>query len=89
MLQAPALILSLVLATVYAAAFHLWQGHSLRDLLFYWLAAVVGFASGQLAGYLSDFVPWTIGQVHIIEATLVAFLFLFIARWLRQEKSAP
>jgi hypothetical protein len=89
MLQAPALIMSLVLATIYAAAFHLWQAHSLRDLLFYWLAAVVGFASGQVAGYLWDFVPWTIGQVHIIEATLVAFLFLFIARWLRQEKSAP
>jgi thiamine transporter ThiT len=89
MLQAPALILSLVLATIYAAAFHLWQGRSLRDLLFYWLAAFVGFASGQVAGYLLGFVPWTIGQVHIIEATLVALLFLFIARWLRQEKSTP
>jgi hypothetical protein len=89
MLQAPALIMSLVLATAYAAAFHLWQGRSLRDLLFFWLAAVVGFASGQVAGYLADLVPWTIGQVHIIEATLVAFLFLFMARWLRQEKSAP
>jgi hypothetical protein len=87
MLQAPALIMSLVLATAYAAAFHLWQGRSMRDLLFYWLAAVVGFASGQVAGYLLDFVPWTIGQVHIIEATLVALLFLFIARWLRQETS--
>ena len=81
--------MSLVLATAYAAAFHLVQGRSLRDLLFFWLAAVVGFASGQVAGYLVDLVPWTIGQVHIIEATLVAFLFLFMARWLRQEKSAP
>jgi hypothetical protein len=87
MLQAPALIMSLVLAPAYAAAFHLWLGRSIRDLLFYWLAAVVGFASGQVAGYLLDFVPWTIGQVHIIEATLVALLFLFIAHWLRQEKS--
>ncbi len=87
MLQAPALIMSLVLATAYATAFHLWQGESMRDLMFYWLAAVVGFASGQVAGYLLDFVPWTIGQVHIIEATLIALLFLFIARWLRQEKS--
>ena len=87
MLQAPALILSLILTTAYAAAFYLWQGRSMRDLLFFWLAAIVGFASGQVAGYLLDFVPWTIGQVHIIEATLVALLFLFIARWLRQEKS--
>jgi hypothetical protein len=89
MLQAPALILSLILATAYAAAFHLWQGRSMRDLLFFWLAAIVGFASGQVAGYLLDLLPWTIGQVHIVEATLVALLFLFIARWLRQEKSEP
>jgi thiamine transporter ThiT len=89
MLQAPALILSLVLATAYAAAFHLWQGRSLRDLVFYWLAAVVGFASGQVAGYLLGLIPWTIGQVRIVEASLVAFLFLFIARWLRQEKRTP
>jgi hypothetical protein len=85
MFQTPALILSLVLASLYAAAFHLWQGRGLRDLVFFWLAAVVGFASGQVAGQLLKLIPWTVGEVHIVEATLVAFFFLFIARWLRQE----
>jgi len=82
----PALLLSLVLASVYATVFYLWQGRRLRDLLFFWLASVIGFASGHLVGVIWDFVPWTIGQVHIIEGTIVALLFLLIARWLRQEK---
>jgi hypothetical protein len=86
MFQTPALVLSLVLASVYAVLFYLFRGRGLRDLLFFWLAAVVGFGSGQLAGYVWDFVPWTIGQVHVIEATLVALFFLVLAQWLRQEK---
>jgi hypothetical protein len=88
MLQAPALLFSVVLASAYAAVFFVWQGKGLRDLVFFWLAAVVGFASGHLVGTLWGFVPWTIGQVHIIEASIVTVLFLVIARWLRQEKKA-
>ena len=89
MFQIPALTFSLVLASIYAAAFHLWRGRSLRDLLFFWLAAVIGFASGQLAGQMLDLVPWTVGQVHIVEATLVALLFLAVASWLKQESKTP
>jgi hypothetical protein len=88
MLQMPALVLSLVLASLYAAVFILWQGRDVRDLLFFWLAALIGFASGHLVGTLWGFIPWTIGQVHIIEATIVAVLFLVFARWLRQDKKA-
>ncbi len=88
MLQAPALLFSVILASAYAAVFFVWQGQGLRDLVFFWLAAVVGFASGHLVGALWGFVPWTIGQVHIIEASIVTVLFLVIARWLRQEKKA-
>ncbi|MEJ2209838.1 MAG: hypothetical protein P8129_12470 [Anaerolineae bacterium] len=86
MLQAPALVLSLVLASTYAVAFYAWRGHGMRQLIFFWLAAVVGFASGHLVGQMWGFVPWTIGQVHVLEATIVAILFLFIAHWLMQEK---
>ncbi|HSJ57479.1 MAG TPA: hypothetical protein VLC95_09880 [Anaerolineae bacterium] len=90
--QAPALVLGVTLASVYALLFHLWKGEGLgrkgwRDLLFMWLAAVVGFASGQLVGQLWGFIPWTIGQIHIIEATLVALLFLIVARWLASERN--
>jgi hypothetical protein len=86
MLQTPALVLSLLLATSYAVAFYFWQGRGCRDLLLFWLASIVGFASGQLIGTRLNIMPWTIGQVHIVEATLIAILFLILARWIRQEK---
>ena len=82
MIQIPALVLAGVLASIYAAAFWLWKGRGLRDLLFFWLAAVVGFAAGQIAGFLLDLIPWTIGQVRVVEGTALAWLFLALARWL-------
>ena len=83
MFQSPPMVFSLLLASAYAAAFQLWQGRNLGDLLAFWLAAVLGFATGQLSGLIYGVVPWTIGQVHIVEATLGAGLALAIAKWLR------
>jgi hypothetical protein len=88
MLQQPALLLSLLLASAYAMAFYLLKGRGLRDLLFLWLASVVGFGSGQVAGQILDLVPWTIGEVHVVEGSFVALLFLVVARWLTRGKSA-
>ena len=78
--------MSLVLASIYAAAFYLLMGRRPRDMLFFWLAALVGFASGHVVGEVWGFIPWTLGQVHIIEASVLAILFVLLARWLGQEK---
>lgn len=86
MLQTPALALSLVLASAYALLFYLWRGRGLRTLLFLWVAALAGFAIGHLLGEMWGLVPWTIGAVHVVEATIAAILFLVIAGWLSQEK---
>jgi hypothetical protein len=86
MLQLPALALCLLLASTYAVAFHLWQGRDLRDLLIYGLASFAGFAAGQMGGQRLDLVPWTVGEVRVVEASLIAFLFLLVARWLRPEE---
>jgi hypothetical protein len=86
MIQIPALVMSLVLASLYGMVFYLLLGRKLRDILFFWLASVVGFASGQLVGSRLSIFPWTVGQVHIIEATVVALVFLILARWLTQGK---
>jgi hypothetical protein len=88
MIQGPGLLLSVVLASIYAIAFYLVLGRRPRDMLFFWLAALVGFASGHLVGELWGFIPWTLGQVHIIEASVLAIVFLLLARWLGQEKKA-
>ena len=86
MIQLPGLLLSLILASIYAAAFYLLLGRRPRDMLFFWLAALVGFASGHVVGEVWGFIPWTLGQVHIIEASVLAILFLLLTRWLGQEK---
>jgi hypothetical protein len=86
MLKTPGLAISILLALVYGTAFHLWGGRSIRDLPIYWLAALLGFAAGHLLGQKLDPIPWTLGQVHIVEATAGAFLFLVIVRWLRGGK---
>ena len=88
MLEAPGFVLSVALASAYAAVFYLWRGRRLRDLFFFWLASAVGFAAGQVAGEMLDTIPWTIGQVHVIEATLVAITLLVVATWLRQEEKS-
>ena len=86
MLQAPALVLSLVLATVYTTFFVLWLGRGLRSLPVFWLAALAGFVAGQLAGTRLDLVPWALGEVRIVEASLASFLFLILANWLKKER---
>jgi len=82
-LLSPALLLSLVVALLYAALFHLWQGRTLRDLRVFCLAALAGFAIGQGVGLLVR-LPWlVIGQVHMLEASLFSWLALLIAKGLK------
>lgn len=89
MLQGPGLLLSLIMASALGVAFYLLLGRRRRDLLFFWLAAVVGFASGHLVGVGWGFIPWTVGQVHVLEGCAIALLFLVLTRWLGQEKGKP
>jgi hypothetical protein len=89
MVQSPALVLSLLAATTYAVAFHLVKGRGVRDLFVFWLAAVLGFAAGQVLGERLDLIPWTVGQVHLLEATIMSFLFLIMSVWLRRKGKTP
>ncbi len=72
----PALLLSIVLCVAYASLLHLWKGRTLRDLLLYLAAAVGGFAVGQLLGILLQMPLPQIGQVHVVEASIFAWLAL-------------
>lgn len=80
MTVSPALLLGLLLSTTYAALFHLWGGRNLRDLLIYWLAAIVGFAAGHAIGALTQISLLQIGQLHVVEGTIGAIAALIVAR---------
>ena len=83
----PPLVFSVVLASMYAVIFHLWRGKTVKDLLLYWLAALLGFGLGQLIGNSLGFDVLMIGQVHTVEATLISWLFLEVARWLKMPQT--
>jgi hypothetical protein len=83
MFSSPSLILSLVVATLYAAAFHLLGGRSGRQLLITWLAALVGFGSGQALATLLSWHDPLIGELHLVTASAISWLFMFLAKSLR------
>ena len=83
MFNQPTLILSLVIATLYAAVFHLLWGKTWRQLLVTWVAALLGFGSGQVLGVLLSFGDALIGEVHLVAASAISWLFMFLARSLR------
>jgi hypothetical protein len=72
----PALLLGIVLCVIYAGLLHLWKGRTLRDLLLYLVASAGGFAIGQLLGILLQIPLPRIGQVHVVEATIFAWVAL-------------
>ncbi len=74
----PAFILSIVLALLYAAIFHVWQGRTAAGLGWFVLASLIGFALGSVAGNLLHF-P-TLGQVQILLGTVGSLLALFVVR---------
>ena len=79
----PALLLSAVIASAYAALYNLWRNGSPRDLLFCLIAAWAGFALGQASGWLLQLNWGMIGSVYMVEGTLFAWLMLFLMNWLR------
>jgi hypothetical protein len=79
----PGLLLSALVSAGYAGLFHLWGGRSLRDLVAYLLASAAGFAFGQALAVLLHFPLPRIGQVHIIEASVFAWLAMIGLRELR------
>ncbi len=89
MFNSPALLLSLLLASAYAAGFALLFARNLSDLLALWVAALVGFAIGQWVGVSLSWFPWNIGMIHVLEATLGALLCMSLVRWLKRPKKTP
>ncbi len=88
----PALILGIVLSTLYGAAFHLWRGGGPGRLLLYLILGWTGFWAGN---FLAELQGWSfdkLGPLHLGTATVISLLVLAIGNWLslvevqRQEK---
>jgi hypothetical protein len=83
MLIPPALILGALLASLYALFFHLFWGRRMRELLTYWLAALLGFGAGQLIGWVLGMRFLMIGDLYLIEGSAASWVGLVIAKRLK------
>lgn len=82
MAVSPSLVFSLLLASLYGAVFHFVWGKRWRDLALYWVVAVVGFVIGQVVFGFLGFSIYLVGEVRVVESTIVSWACLFVARWL-------
>jgi len=82
LLLSPSLVFSFLLASLYGAVFHFIWGRRWRDLAVYWVVAVVGFGIGQALFDFLEISIYMIGQVKVVESTIVSWVCLFVARWL-------
>ncbi len=83
----PSLVLGILLSLGYASLFHLWTGRNLRDLFVFVLAALVGFAAGQWSGRRLELGLLHLGQLYLLEASVGAWLALFLARLMEAPPS--
>jgi len=83
MFQLPAVILSILIASILAVLFYIWQGKTLRNLVAYWIAGLAGFFAGQLLGILAGARLFMLGQIHLLEGAALCLGALFVVKLLK------
>ena len=81
----PSLIFSTLLSLLWATLWFAWRGRTWRDWVIDVLVALLGFGIGQMLGVAFDLPVPAIGNVRVVEGTLVAWLALWIAERLRRR----
>ena len=84
----PALLIGILISTLYGAAFHLWRGGSLWRLILYLILGWIGFWLGQFIAVQLDWSVGSVGQLHLGMATFFSAIFLFGVYWLSQVEVA-
>ncbi|MBI5956597.1 MAG: hypothetical protein HY871_06305 [Chloroflexi bacterium] len=79
----PSLILSLLLASIYAFAFYLLFGRRERSLAYYWLVSLVAFFGSQRLPLLEALDRFAIGDVQPVTGAIICLAALFVANLVR------
>jgi hypothetical protein len=82
-LHPPLLVLSLVIATLYSALFHLLWGKTFKELAVSWLSGIVGFGLGQVLASAFGWVGILIGELHLLAASAMSWLLMALAKRLK------
>ncbi len=78
----PAILLGILLSTLYGSVFHLFRGGGTSRLILYIVLALIGFWVGQLLASYFGFSIIKVGPLHIGLATISSWLFIGIGHWL-------
>jgi len=81
----PGILLGVLLSVSYASLIHLWGGRTLRDLGVFLIVALIGFGLGQVIGIFTNIDLLRVGPVHALEATIVAWIGLVLAKLVMGE----
>lgn len=81
---ASGIVLGFLLATIYAALFHLFVGGPIRRIILFLLASWLGFTIGHFVGDLLGIEILKLGAVHLFSASLGAWIAL-ISSWLLER----
>jgi len=82
----PAFLFGVLVSTFLGAAFHLWKGGSLSNLLLDILVSWIGFWLGHIAGVYAGLAIGTLGPLRLGSAVVGAIIFLSLGYWLFQEE---
>lgn len=80
--SAAGLVFGILLASVYGALFHVIFGGPLKMVIIYVIAAWIGFLIGQFVGDLINFEFLKLGKIHLVSASIGAWLALLSTWWL-------
>ena len=79
---ASGIVLGLLLATAYGTAFHVIFGGPARRIVLYIVTSWIGFIAGHLAGFWLDVTLFQLGAVHLLSASVGAWIALSVCHWL-------
>jgi hypothetical protein len=82
-------LLAFALATLYGAAFHVWQGGGARRLALYLLSGWLGFVIGHFAGDVLGIHLLKVGALNAFSATIGSVIALAAARLLVTTDTLP
>ncbi|MEM9775109.1 MAG: hypothetical protein AAF902_11050 [Chloroflexota bacterium] len=74
-------VLAVILAVAYGAAFHVFVGGPLPTIMLYIFASVIGFTLGHFAGRFLGIEIFRLGAVYLLTASLGSWVMLIFTRW--------
>jgi len=83
MFQTPAVVLSILIASVWAVLFYIVWGKSLRRLAAFWIAGVLGFLAGQWLAIALGSSLFMLGQIHLLEGNFLCLGALLLVKLIR------